>query len=89
MKASIHTLGCKVNRAESEYIAQTLKENGFEIASCESGADIFIINSCTVTSTADKKNEADGKAFQAALPEQHGCAYRLLSAGVSRKGLRA
>ena len=68
MKASIHTLGCKVNRAESEYIAQTLKENGFEIASRESDADVFIINSCTVTSTADKKTRQTVRHFKRLYP---------------------
>lgn len=68
MKASIHTLGCKVNRAESEYIAQTLEENGFEIASRESNADIFIINSCTVTSTADKKTRQTVRHFKRLYP---------------------
>ena len=55
MKAAIHTLGCKVNIYESEYITNILKENGYQIVDFDSKADIYIINTCTVTNTSDKK----------------------------------
>lgn len=57
MKAAIHTLGCKVNIYESEYITNILKENGYQIVDFDSKADIYIINTCTVTNTSDKKSE--------------------------------
>lgn len=57
MKAAIHTLGCKVNIYESEYIINILKENGYQIVDFDSKADIYIINTCTVTNTSDKKSE--------------------------------
>ena len=57
MKAAIHTLGCKVNIYESEYIINILKENGYQIVDFDSKADIYIINNCTVTNTSDKKSE--------------------------------
>ena len=57
MKTAIHTLGCKVNIYESEYITNILKENGYQIVDFDSKADIYIINTCTVTNTSDKKSE--------------------------------
>ena len=57
MKAAIHTLGRKVNIYESEYIINILKENGYQIVDFDSKADIYIINTCTVTNTSDKKSE--------------------------------
>lgn len=55
MKAAIYTLGCKVNQYESEYMAELLQKAGFEIVSANDEADYYIINSCTVTATADQK----------------------------------
>ena len=55
MKAGIATLGCKVNQYESQVIMDTLCSHGFERASEDEMADVFIVNSCTVTATGDKK----------------------------------
>ena len=52
----ILTLGCKVNTYESEYIANLLKENGYELRNFEDICDIYIINTCTVTNTSDIKS---------------------------------
>jgi len=49
------TLGCKVNQCDGDEIARALAERGYEIAANEEPADIFIINTCTVTATADAK----------------------------------
>jgi len=57
MKVGICTLGCKVNIYESEYVENLLKENGYEIVDFDEVADIYIINTCTVTNTSDKKSE--------------------------------
>lgn len=54
MKATIYTLGCKVNAYESEVMSDLLKKNGYEIT--DGDADVCIINTCTVTNTADKKS---------------------------------
>lgn len=56
MKAAICTLGCKVNIYESEYIISVLKTHGYEIVDFEDEADIYIINTCTVTNTSDVKS---------------------------------
>lgn len=55
MKAGIATLGCKVNQYESQVMMETLLAHGFEQASEGEQADVFIVNSCTVTATGDKK----------------------------------
>ena len=56
MKAGILTLGCKVNRYESEFVANLLKSNGFEICDFHDVCDVYIINTCTVTNTSDIKS---------------------------------
>ena len=56
MKVGIYTLGCKVNTYESEYITSLLIEAGFEIVPFDSDADIYIINTCTVTNQSDSKS---------------------------------
>ncbi|MBP0979207.1 MAG: tRNA (N(6)-L-threonylcarbamoyladenosine(37)-C(2))-methylthiotransferase MtaB [Oscillospiraceae bacterium] len=55
MKISFFTLGCKVNQYESQALSQMFENNGFEIVDCDNKADVYIINSCTVTATGDKK----------------------------------
>ncbi len=53
---ALHNLGCKVNAYEIEVMQQKLEENGFKIVPFEPGADIYIINTCTVTNIADRKS---------------------------------
>ena len=57
MKFYIHTLGCKVNAYESEVMANNLKKSGFKLASDNELADIYIINTCTVTNNASNKSK--------------------------------
>lgn len=56
-KAALHTLGCKVNAYETEAMQQLLEKNGYEIVSFSEQADVYIINTCTVTSIADRKSK--------------------------------
>lgn len=53
---AIHTLGCKVNTYESDVMAQKLKSSGYSELSFDEAADIYIINTCTVTNIADRKS---------------------------------
>ncbi|MEN2446144.1 tRNA (N(6)-L-threonylcarbamoyladenosine(37)-C(2))-methylthiotransferase MtaB [Bacillus aerius] len=53
---AFHTLGCKVNHYETEAIWQLFKEAGYERKDYESKADVYVINTCTVTNTGDKKS---------------------------------
>ena len=55
-KAAFHNLGCKVNAYELEAIRQQLESAGYETVPFEPGADVYIINTCTVTNIADRKS---------------------------------
>ena len=55
-KVALHNLGCKVNAYELEAVEQLLEARGYEIVPFEPGADIYIINTCTVTNIADRKS---------------------------------
>ena len=56
MKASVITLGCKVNEYESQSILNQLKSEGYEIAEGYVFADLYVVNTCAVTNTAEKKS---------------------------------
>ena len=53
---AFHTLGCKVNHYETEAIWQLFKEADYDRVDFETNADVFVINTCTVTNTGDKKS---------------------------------
>jgi threonylcarbamoyladenosine tRNA methylthiotransferase MtaB len=55
-KAALHNLGCKVNSYETEAMQQLLEDAGYEIVPFAEGADVYIINTCSVTNVADKKS---------------------------------
>lgn len=55
-KAALHNLGCKVNSYETEAMTQLLKKVGYEIVSFQDQADVYIINTCSVTNMADRKS---------------------------------
>tara|TARA_B100000029_G_scaffold516383_1_gene629322 strand:- start:13795 stop:15075 length:1281 start_codon:yes stop_codon:yes gene_type:complete len=55
LKVAFYTLGCKLNFAESSIIGSTLQSKGFERVDFDQFADIYIINTCSVTESADKK----------------------------------
>ena len=56
MKVTFHTLGCKVNHYETEAIKETFVSRGAEIVGEDDFADVYIINTCTVTNIADRKS---------------------------------
>lgn len=53
---AFHNLGCKVNSYEMDYVQQILLEKGYNVVSFEEKADIYIVNTCTVTNIADRKS---------------------------------
>lgn len=55
-KAALHNLGCKVNAYETEAMQQRLADSGYEIVPFTEKADVYIINTCTVTNMADRKS---------------------------------
>ncbi len=56
MRIAFHTLGCKVNQYESEAMAELFRQRGHEITGERDFADVYVINTCTVTAVADKKS---------------------------------
>jgi len=53
--AAIHTHGCKLNQADSETLARSFAEAGYRIVEWADGADVLVLNTCTITATADAK----------------------------------
>ncbi|WBW95777.1 tRNA (N(6)-L-threonylcarbamoyladenosine(37)-C(2))-methylthiotransferase MtaB [Oceanirhabdus sp. W0125-5] len=56
MKVAITTLGCRVNVYESEAMLEIFKKDGFQVVDYDEFADVYVINTCTVTNTGDKKS---------------------------------
>ena len=56
MKAALHNLGCKVNAYETEAMQQILEEAGYDIVPFSEYADVYVINTCSVTNMADRKS---------------------------------
>ena len=56
MKVGFYTLGCKVNAYETEFLINEFKKKNYEIVDFDSQADIYIINTCSVTNTSDQKS---------------------------------
>jgi len=55
IRVALDTLGCKLNQAETELLAKQLAEAGYHLVSPTDGADVYILNTCTVTHIADRK----------------------------------
>lgn len=55
MKIAFATLGCKVNQYETETLIELFLSDGFDVVNLSEEADVYVVNSCTVTSTSDKK----------------------------------
>ena len=68
MRVAFHTLGCKLNQAESEWLARQFAEAGYQIVSGD-GADIYVLNTCTVTHIADRKSRHLLRLWQKRNPE--------------------
>ncbi len=68
MKAAFYTLGCKVNQYETEVLAALFSKSGYQIVPPEESADVYVINSCTVTATGDKKSRQILRRFRRQNP---------------------
>lgn len=64
MSVAATTLGCKVNQAETDSMLDMLKAAGANIVEFDEKADIYIVNTCSVTNIADKKSKADASQSQ-------------------------
>lgn len=56
LKVALYTLGCKVNQYETEALAQLFREQGYDIVDFSEKADVYVINTCTVTHLSDRKS---------------------------------
>lgn len=56
MKVAFATLGCRVNMYESEAMAEKFIKNGYEVVEFDEMADVYVVNTCTVTNMSDKKS---------------------------------
>ena len=55
MRIAFTTLGCKVNQYETENLIELFLSDGFDVVEPTEEADVYVVNSCTVTATGDKK----------------------------------
>ena len=56
MRVCFYTLGCKVNQNETGALSQLFEQNGFTVVEEKDGADVYVVNSCTVTNFGDQKS---------------------------------
>lgn len=56
MKVALHTLGCRVNTYDTEAMAEMFKKEGYEVVNFSEKADVYVVNTCTVTNSGDKKS---------------------------------
>ena len=68
MRAAFYTLGCKVNQYETQILQQMFYDSGYDTVSADTAADVFVINSCTVTASGDKKTRQALRHFKRANP---------------------
>ena len=61
-RVALHTLGCKVNQYETQRIAEDFRSRGFDLVDFSDEADVYVINTCTVTQTADSKSRQAARA---------------------------
>jgi len=69
MKIAFYTLGCKVNQYESQAMSEAMSKHGYETVSSDEDADIYVINSCTVTAESDRKNRQTVRRFKRSHPD--------------------
>ena len=90
LRVAFHNLGCKVNAYETERMIQSFSDAGYEIADFEEKADIYVINTCTVTNIADRKSRQMLSRARAMNPEALvvacGCYVETRTGQGSRKG---
>ena len=55
-RAALHNLGCKVNAYETKAMQEMLERHGYEIVPFEEEAEVYIVNTCSVTNMADRKS---------------------------------
>ena len=89
MRVCFYTLGCKVNLNETGALEQLFERNGFTVVPEGQPADVYIVNSCTVTNFGDQKSRKWLPAGQAEQPRRRHRPHRLLPPGLPRGGVPA
>lgn len=69
MKIAFYTLGCKVNQYESQAMSERLAKDGYTVVSPDENADVYVINSCTVTAESDRKTRQTVRKFKRNHPD--------------------
>ena len=91
MKIGFYTLGCKVNQYETQAMEQLLTQQGHETGTVQDVCDAYIINTCSVTAVADKKNRAVIRRIQRDFPEAVlavcGCYPQHAAASLEKMGI--
>jgi threonylcarbamoyladenosine tRNA methylthiotransferase MtaB len=68
---AFHTLGCKVNQYDTQAMLEKFRAAGYEVVPFETAADVYVINTCTVTGTGDKKSMQLTRRLRREHPESH------------------
>ena len=68
-KAAFYTLGCKVNQYDTEAMIRIFEDSGYEIVDFDKKADVYVINTCTVTNLSDRKSRQMISRARTANPE--------------------
>lgn len=69
MTVSFYTLGCKVNQYETQSLMRLFEQRGYSVRSTAETADVFVINSCTVTAESDRKTRQTVRHFKKKMPQ--------------------
>ena len=77
-KVAFYTLGCKVNQYETNAMSQKFLETGYEVTDFEDLADIYIVNTCTVTNMSDRKSRQMLRRVKKISPNSILVAVRML-----------
>ena len=77
-KVAFYTLGCKVNQYETNAMSQKFLEKGYEVTDFEDLADIYIVNTCTVTNMSDRKSRQMLRRVKKISPNSILVAVRML-----------
>ena len=85
-KAALHNLGCKVNAYETEAMQQILENAGYEIVPFTEYADVYVVNTCSVTNMADRKSRQMLHKAKKDEPGCNRCRRRMLCADKRGRG---
>ena len=69
MHVKFYTLGCKVNQYETQELTELLQKNGYTVTVQDENADIFVVNSCTVTAESDRKTRQTVRRLKRNFPQ--------------------